>query len=200
MNLEGGNLQRVTDDPSTDRLPNWSPDSQWLIFSSDRDGDFDLYIIRPDGTDLRQMTDDAWHDGHVSWSQNGLIALNSDRDDYTTEEIFTIKVDGSDRRQLTHNTVNDWSPNWSPDGRTIIFLSRRAGDPDIYLMDADGGNPRLLHDSPDYEWGAVFSPDGQWIAFTSDQSGDYQVYAMQADGGGVVRLTDQGGWYPSWVP
>jgi len=200
MNLEGGNLQRVTDDPSTDRLPNWSPDGQWLIFGSDRDGDFDLYVIRPDGTGLRQLTDDAWHDGHVSWSQNGLIALNSDRDDYTTEEIFTIKADGSDRRQLTHNTVNDWSPNWSPDGRTIIFLSRRAGDPDIYLMDADGGNPRLLHDSPDYEWGAVFSPDGQWIAFTSDQSGDYQVYAMQADGGGVVRLTDQGGWYPSWVP
>jgi Tol biopolymer transport system component/uncharacterized protein YraI len=208
MNLDGSGLRRVTNDPATDRLPTWSPDSQWIIFSSDRDGDYDFYAIRPDGAGLRQLTNDEWFDGRASWSKNGLIAFNSGQIDSTTWEITTIRADGSDRRQLTHNDVNDWSPNWSPDGQTILFISRRDGDPAIYLMDADGGNPRLLYNSPGYEWSAVFAPDGRTIAFTSDQSGENEIYTLNVenalqgtDGGDAIRLTNQRGcWYPSWAP
>lgn len=200
MNLGDGSLQRVTNDPGTDRLANWSPDGQWIVFTSDRDGDFDLYIIRPDGTGLRQLTDDEQFDGHVSWSRDDWIVFNSGQEDPITWEIFVIKADGSERRQLTENDVNDWSPNWSPDGQTIIFLSRREGDPNIYLMDADGGNPRRLYASPGYEWGAVFSPDGRSIVFTSDQSDDNEIYIMNLDDRTAVRLTTNGGWYPSWTP
>jgi Tol biopolymer transport system component len=200
MNLDGSGLRRVTNDPGTDRLANWSPDSQWLIFSSDRDGAYELYAIRPEGTELQRLTDDDWYDGHASWSKNGLIVLNSGHDDPTTWEIVVMAADGGQRRQLTDNDVNDWSPNWSPDGQAIVFISRRDGDPAIFLMNADGENPRRLYDSPGYEWGAFFAPDGHSIAFTSDQTGEHEIYVMSIDGSNVVRLTDQGGWYPSWAP
>lgn len=199
MSLDGNDLRRVTADPGTDRLPNWSPDGQWLIFSSDRNGNFDLYTVRPDGSAVRQLTDDGLRNGHASWSPQDLVVFNSGQADSATWEIVVMRSDGNDRRQLTHNTINDWAPNWSPDSRTILFLSRRDGDPAIYLMDADGSNPRRLYDSPGYEWGAVFSRDGRQIAFTSDQNGDDEIYVMSAAGSDVVRLTFTGGWYPSWA-
>ncbi len=202
MRVDGSELRRVTTNPGKDHLPKWSPDGRWILFSSERNGVFDLYAIRPDGTGLRRITRDEFYDGYASWSKGDWIVYHSGEGEkaYTTWEIVVIKADGSGRRQLTHNDVNDWSPNWSPDGRSILFISRRGGDPAIYMMDADGSNPRLVYDSPGYEWGASFSPDGQWIAFTSDQSGEHEVYVMKSDGSYVTRLTYEGGWYPSWVP
>jgi Tol biopolymer transport system component len=51
-----------------DEYPTWSPDGQWIAFHSDRDGDFDIYIVRPDGSDLRQLTDNDDNDMQPSWS------------------------------------------------------------------------------------------------------------------------------------
>lgn len=51
-----------------DEYPTWSPDGQWIAFHSDRDGDFDIYIVRPDGSDLRQLTDNDDNDMEPSWS------------------------------------------------------------------------------------------------------------------------------------
>lgn len=53
---------------AVDEYPTWSPDGQWIAFHSDRDGDFDIYIVRPDGSDLRQLTDNDGNDMQPSWS------------------------------------------------------------------------------------------------------------------------------------
>lgn len=68
MNVDGGRLRRVTDDPGQDEYPTWSPDGQWIAFHSDRDGDFDIYIARPNGSDLRQLTNVEGSDTQPSWS------------------------------------------------------------------------------------------------------------------------------------
>ncbi len=68
MDVDGGGVRRLTDDPGNDEYPTWSPDGQWIAFHSDRDGDFDIYIVRPDGSDLRQLTDDDDNDMQPSWS------------------------------------------------------------------------------------------------------------------------------------
>lgn len=68
MNVDGGHLRRLTDDPGLDEYPTWSPDGQWIAFHSNRDGDFDIYIVRPDGSDLRRLTDNDDNDRQSSWS------------------------------------------------------------------------------------------------------------------------------------
>jgi Tol biopolymer transport system component len=70
--LDNGN-DTVTDDSDPDcfalnEYPTWSPDGQWIAFHSDRDGDFEIYIVRPDGSDLRQLTDNDANDMYPSWS------------------------------------------------------------------------------------------------------------------------------------
>lgn len=68
IDVDGGNLRRLTDDPAIDEYPTWSPDGQWIAFHSNRDGDFDIYIMRPDGSDLRRLTDDPADDMQPAWS------------------------------------------------------------------------------------------------------------------------------------
>ena len=68
MNVDGGGLRRLTDDPRLDEYPTWSPDSQWIAFHSERDGDSEIYIVRPDGSDLRQLTSNDDRDMQPSWS------------------------------------------------------------------------------------------------------------------------------------
>jgi Tol biopolymer transport system component len=68
MNVDGGRLRRLTDDPGRDEYPTWSSDGQWIAFHSERDGDFDIYIMRPNGSDLRQLTDNDDNDTQSSWS------------------------------------------------------------------------------------------------------------------------------------
>ena len=68
VDANGANLQRVTDDNNGDTNPTWPPDGQWLAFASDRDGDLEIYIVRPDGTELSQLTDNNFADSQPAWS------------------------------------------------------------------------------------------------------------------------------------
>ncbi|HDO35919.1 MAG TPA: hypothetical protein ENH07_06460, partial [Nitrospirae bacterium] len=77
---------------------------EFIVFSSDRDGDFDLYAVRPDGTDLRRLTDNAWNDRYPSISPEGLIAFIADR--YGKDDIYLMKIDGTDLKRLTFNAEN----------------------------------------------------------------------------------------------
>lgn len=68
IDVDGGNLRRVTNDDATDTNPTWSPDGQWIAFASDRDGDFEIYIVQSDGKGLRQLTDNTASDSEPAWS------------------------------------------------------------------------------------------------------------------------------------
>lgn len=201
MDRDGGNLRRLTTDLANDRLPAWSPDSTEIAFISDRDGVGDIFIINADGSDLRQVTDTPHREGHMGWSEDGLV-FNASLQRYW--QLYRSDVDGSNRRALTDSTYDEWSPEWSPDGEWILYLSERDSRTNhgIYLMRADGSDPRVLYNGPDYEWGAVWSADGTQIAFTVQASeGDEAgaaIYLMDADGGNVRRIIDRAA-YPSWA-
>lgn len=106
--------------------------------------------------------------------------------------------------QLTHEPGYDAECSYSPDGSTILFVSDRDGDPDIYLMDADGRNVRQLTNHPGYDGGPFFSPDGKWIAYRTDrvEKDMLQIHVMRADGSGDVAITSGQGvrWAPYWHP
>ena len=88
----------------------------------------------------------------------------------------------------------------------IAFVSKRDGNPEIYVMDADGKNQRRLTNNRGNDWSPSWSPDGKRIAFQSNRDKDnphkYQIYVMDADGGNQQRLTEnlKTDWQPSWSP
>jgi TolB protein len=94
------------------------------------------------------------------------------------------------------------APAWSPDGRTIVFVSWRDGNGEVYAMDADGSGPRNLTQHPAKDVRPEWSPDGRRIAFASRRDGQSEVYVMDADGSGKRNLTRDRAYddYPTWSP
>ena len=198
---EDGRLRQLTFNEDEDWSHGFSPDGTRIAFTSDRDGDYEIYLMNTDGTGTIQLTDNDHQEWTASWSPDGTrIAFTSDRDgDY---EIYLTNTDGTGTIQLTNNDSLDWAPQWSPDGTRIAFSNDRDGDAELFIMNADGSNPQQLTDNDHDEWTASWSPDGARIAFDSDRDGDYEIYVMNADGTGIVQLThnDVLDWAPLWSP
>ena len=81
------------------------------------------------------------------------------------------------------------APAWSPDGRTIVFVSGRDGNGEVYAMNADGSEPRNLTQHPANDVRPAWSPEGRRIAFVSRRDGNSEIYVMNADGSGKRNLT-----------
>ena len=94
------------------------------------------------------------------------------------------------------------APAWSRDGRTIVFVSWRDGNGEVYAMNADGSEPRNLTQHPATDVRPAWSPDGRRIVFVSRRDGNSEVYVMNADGSGKRNLTRDRASddYPTWSP
>ncbi len=204
VRIDGGPPDRLTVDPSVDRLPSWSPCGGRIAFASNRDGDFEVYVMSADGSGPTNRTHDPGNDEGGSWSPDGhRIAFPSDRDG--DHEIYVMNADGSGIRQLTRNRLEESSPAWSPDGRRIAFTREDAGSNDVYVMNADGSGVKRLTNEGDVRWGPIWSPDGTTMAF---EAGDLRyaytrrIFTMRADGSGVRALVADpaGDHQPAWGP
>ena len=82
MAIDGQNPLRLTNHPKTDKVPNWSPDSKSIVFTSNRNrGNWDIYKMNIDGQNVVRLTDDLVKDDHASWSLDGKqIAFTSTRE------------------------------------------------------------------------------------------------------------------------
>lgn len=128
-----GALRNLTE-PSAhyDNFPQWSPKGDRILFTSNRDGDFELYTIAPDGAGLRRLTNSPGVDAHAIWSPDGeWIMFSSVRMGFKDErplaeripqpygELFVTRADGTGVRQLTDNQWEDATPAWRPE-RTLM--------------------------------------------------------------------------------
>ena len=203
-NLVAGTLRRLTDHSGWDGSPSWSPDGRHIAFVShldERDGNWEIYVMGSDGSNLTRLTDHPADDVSPSWSPDGrYIAFVSER--AGNFELYVMDSDGSNLRRLTDHPADDRSPSWSPDGRHIAFVSERAGNFELYVMDSDGSNLRRLTDHPADDRSPSWSPDGRHIAFVSERAGNFELYVMDSDGNNPRRLTDDpaGDYDPSFSP
>jgi TolB protein len=173
----------------------------WLAFTSEAQGNWDVEVIRADGTCLRALTSAASRDLHPAWAPGGLLAYDSDRSPGSGLWLHDL-ASGTEHR-LDLGDLGATSPAFSPDGTTLAFEGRAPGATrgSIYLVPVGGGAPTLLTpDAPgsstphaSANGGPSFSPDGATVYFVSNRSGAYDVFQVSAAGGEALRVTTGSG-------
>lgn len=161
-----------------------------IVFTSTRDGNFEIYSMDASGTNQTRLTTNADEDFFPSLSPDGTkIVFSSKRDG--NDEIYIMNVDGTNQTRLTNSPGIDYESSFSPDGSKIIFSSMRDGNLEIYLMDANGANQTRITNNSAADRAASFSSDGSKIVFESNRRGFcFEIYVMNANGTNQTRLTD----------
>jgi Tol biopolymer transport system component len=141
VNLDAGQIRRLTTADARDTHPTWSPDGTRIAFMSDRDGDWEIYVMNADGTGQRRITNHPANDLLPRWSPSGeAIGFVSHGDG--NSGIYTIGVDGDKPTRLGRSEWDVSFPTWSPDGRRIAFFAERDGTVRLYVMSSDGSDPK----------------------------------------------------------
>ena len=153
-----------------------APTTPKIAFSSDRDGNDEIYVIDIDGKNPRNLTNHPGSDYSPVWSPDGRrIAFLSLRK--KEHGLYVMDADGNNQHYLAHMHQHGYAA-WSPDGKQIAFDCAVGRRTDICVIDADGGKPRNLtlhpfgnpfHSFDDER--PTWSPDGRQIAFTSNREG-----------------------------
>lgn len=172
-----------------------------IAFATDRDGNFELYVMNQDGSGQTNVTNNPAHDCNPNWSPDGSkIAFQSNRDGNL--EIYVINADGSSPTRLTTDSSSDYAPAWSPDGTKIAFQSFRDGTSQIYAMNSDGTNQTRLTNHSAYDYFPTWSPLGDKIGFSSNRDGNLEIYVMNTDGSGQTRITNNSfvDHWAAWSP
>lgn len=202
----------LSDDASFDLFAPSIPQSvnSKILFTSNRDGCTQIYLMNIDGTGQVRLTYSGSNDDNPRWSPNGAkILFQSDRDNPATGhmDIYVMNADGSSQSRLTNDSNDDSAAVWSPDGSKIAFQSFRNGaNYQIYIMNADGSGQLNVSNSAANDRQPSWSPDGTKIAFASDrnQAGFPSIYVMSANGSGQTGLTSSSTGFldqqPSWSP
>jgi TolB protein len=182
-----------------------------IVFYSDRDGNPEIYSIRPDGSGLTRLTHDPGFDDSPAISPDGTrIAFLTARHDPSPRfpnlkyELYIMDMDGGNPQRLTVTETAEGHPAWSPDGSRILFDADYDADgfAEIYTIEPDGSNLMRLTSSAANDQFADWSPDGAQIAFSSDRNGNWDIFVMNADSSNQRPLTDGPDWelFPAWSP
>jgi Tol biopolymer transport system component len=186
-----------------------APVGDGLIAFSRGGDEAGLYVMNPDGTEVRRLTTEVV-DTAPAWSPDGSsIAFVRGFWD-PNAGIYVMAADGSDLHRITDGGLSDDAPEidpaWSPDGSRIAF-ARESGNTDIYAVSRDGTGVTRLTDSPVMEYRPAWSPDGSRIAFVGydvaaggKPPSSVRLYVMNADGIGVTDVGPENADGPSWSP
>ena len=178
-------------------LPIYSPDGSKIAFTSNRDGNPEIYVMNRDGSGLRRMTNNPAIDVTPTWSPSGnQLAWVSDRTGQP--HIYIMNADGTGQRSL----INEYCdrPTWSSGQFNEIAYAARTGPGyDIKLYSFTNGEAIKLTDGLGSNESPAFSPNGRHIAFTSTRSGKSQVFTIDRTGENLRQITREGNnKFPNW--
>lgn len=217
INADGSSPVTVTDGSTRNWQPDWGPDGR-IAFSSWRDGNDELYLMSPDGTDpvrLTQTADSGEFD--PSWSGDGSrIAFTKTGYKRTTDTfepdgniVWTMGADGPGGALLYASPFGDaFAPAWSPVSNLVAFSASTGNGDAIFTRDAVSGVLAQLIDpatqSPQLSESSDWSPDGTRIVFSglAGAATGLDIYVMGSDGSGITNLSNSAGYddLPAWQP
>jgi Tol biopolymer transport system component len=189
-----GNLERLTNARGYDAEASYSPDGQWIVFTSTRhaherplsaaeqkqleiDPSYfaEIYIMRVDGSGARRLTTVPGYDGGPFFAPDGRRIIWRRFDEQgLIADVWTMNPDGTDARQITDFGAMSWAPYIHPSGEYVIFSSNKLGfeNFELFLVDIDGRKePVRVTYSDGFDGLPVPSPDGRQLAWTSSRAG-----------------------------
>jgi len=187
--IKGGEPKRITQ-TAPSYMHGWSPDGKNIVFTAERNNEFDIYKISSSGgKEIRLTTAPGLDDGPEYSPDGKYIYFNSVRSGLM--QVWRMKPDGSNQEQMTNDSLNNWFPHISPDGKWIVFISfDKDVKPDdhpfykhVYLriMPAAGGVPKVIA----YLYGGQgtintpsWSPDSKNIAFVSNSQLLFDIFPI----------------------
>jgi Tol biopolymer transport system component len=193
-NEKSGALKRLTTARGYDAEAAYSPDGQWIVFSSMRevygraltdaetkqlevDPSFfaEIYIMRADGSDQKKLTSVAGYDGGPFFNHDGSRIIWRRFDERgLIADVWSMRLDGSDAKQITNFGAMSWAPYEHPSGAYILFASNKLGfeNFEVFMVDSQGTRePVRVTYSDGFDGLPVPSPDGRQLAWTSSRSG-----------------------------
>ena len=230
MNVDGSGLRRVSTGTGKTTCGFFYANDQRVLFGSShaaqvdcppkpdpskgyvwRLDPFDIYTARPDGSDLRRLTD------YGVYTAEGVVSPDGQRIVFTSLkdgdlDIYTMNVDGTGVKRLTTTPGYDGGAWWSPDGTKIVYrawhpadtalttyrdlLAQRLVRPnrmELWVMNADGSGQRQITHLGGANFGPSWTPDGRRLIFSSNykqpRSGNFDLYLVNLDGSGLEQIT-----------
>ena len=200
-----GAMKQLTTAKGYDAEGGYSPDGQWIVFSSMRDAynrtlsaaeqkqlELDasyfaeVYIMKADGSEQRRLTDWAGYDGGTFFTKDGRIVWRHFDENGLIANVWTMKPDGTDKKQITDFGSMSWAPYEHPSGEYFLFASNKLGfeNFEVFMVDKDGTKePVRITYTDGFDGLPVPSPDGTQLAFTSARGGGVgsagQIYLAQ---------------------
>ena len=199
-----GSLKRLTTARGYDAEGSYSPDGQWIVFSSMRDAYnrtlsdkekkaldenpsyfAEIYIMRADGSEQKRLTKVPGYDGGPFFTHDGSRIVWRRFDEMgLLADVWTMKLDGSDAKQITDFGSMSWAPYEHPSGKYFIFASNKLGfeNFELFIVDAEGRKePVRVTYTDGFDGLPVPSPDGTQLAWTSSRAGgsDGQLFLAQ---------------------
>ncbi len=202
----GGEVSRVTAESAHAYYPVFSPDGSMLLFASNRDGNFDLYLRLLSGDILTQLTNDIGEVSSASFSPDGKQIVFSNSVGGKPSSLWSVGTGGTpalaggareNAQMLYEGTGNIASPVWSPNGKSIAFAMSSLADLEsyeVYILDVETKTigpvtkGTLSNTGGSVDW----SPDGRTLLLFAGPSGNHNIFAFDIVSGAIKQLTDGG--------
>lgn len=168
-NPDGTELKQLTNSKGYDAEATYSHDGKKIVFTSQRDGDLELYIMDSDGKNQKRLTNHKGYDGGAFFSPDGKKIVFRRFDNEGNAQIVIIDSDGKNEKYLTNTKGINWCPSFHPNGKHIVFSSNFEDKKnfELYLMGTDGENLRRITFDKSSDVLPIFSPDGKKLMWTS---------------------------------
>jgi TolB protein len=185
--------------------PTWSRSGRIVYVGYRRDPqDFDLHVVRPDGSGVRALTTNAVGEREPAWAPDGRRIAYTRSRGRLNSDVYVMNADGSGQRRVVGDGA---SPSWSPGGARLAF--ERGGD--IWTAGLDGAEPVRITNGPERDSQPDWSPLGDEISFARDPVvGTSEIYVIHVATSAVRRITTEStrnvgcygnsAWAPAWSP